>query len=130
MYLLDTNIIIDHLRIKEGVIQKEWVSPGYISFVTYSELFYGVYKSKFSKKNLLLLSDFLEENEIIVINSDNKTCEYFGRLKAHLEKRGRRIEDADLFIAATAITNNLVLVTQNNKHFRKIEDLKIHTHSQ
>lgn len=46
-------------------------------------------------------------------------------LKAELEKEGKIIDDADLFIAACALTNNLILITNNEKHFEKIGSLKL-----
>lgn len=40
-------------------------------------------------------------------------------------KKGELIEDADLLIAATCIVNDLVLITNNRKHFSRIEGLDI-----
>ena len=49
----------------------------------------------------------------------------FGKLKADLEKDGKIIDDADLFIAACALANDAVLVTNNEKHFKRIKGLKL-----
>jgi len=51
--------------------------------------------------------------------------ESFGELKALLEKNGNIIDDMDLLIASTALVNNMILVTNNVKHFRNIKGLKI-----
>ena len=51
--------------------------------------------------------------------------ETFGELKASLEKSGKIIDDMDLLIASTALTRNLVLVTNNEKHFNRINGLEI-----
>ena len=51
--------------------------------------------------------------------------ERFGQLKASLEKRGERLADADLLIAATALEHNLTLVTGNLKHFQRVQGLKM-----
>lgn len=48
----------------------------------------------------------------------------FAELKADLKLKGTPIDDFDLLIGATAITNNLTLVTDNTKHFSRIEKLK------
>ena len=49
----------------------------------------------------------------------------FGELKAGLEKTGKRVDDADVLIAATAICNNATLATGNLKHFSRFEGLKV-----
>ena len=51
--------------------------------------------------------------------------ETFGQMKALLESDGQRIDDMDLLIASTALTHNLVLVTKNEKHFRRVPGLEI-----
>ena len=42
---------------------------------------------------------------------------------AALKKTGEILNDSDLFIAATAISRNLTLVTNNTRHFQRIDDL-------
>jgi tRNA(fMet)-specific endonuclease VapC len=46
-------------------------------------------------------------------------------IKTRLRQKGTLIEDFDLLIAATALNNNLVLVTNNVDHFTRIEKLQI-----
>ena len=48
-----------------------------------------------------------------------------GRGRAGMFGKGIRIEDMDLLIAATAIYNDMTLVTNNTKHFEHIPDLKL-----
>jgi tRNA(fMet)-specific endonuclease VapC len=47
--------------------------------------------------------------------------------KLKLERSGVRLEDFDLFIAATALAHDLTLVTNNIKHFERIPKLKIYS---
>ena len=47
----------------------------------------------------------------------------FGEIKSNL--KGNIIEDMDILIAATALSHNLILVTNNVKHFKKIKELKL-----
>ena len=49
----------------------------------------------------------------------------FGKVKADLKKKGEIVSDSDLFIASTTISQNLTLVTNNERHFRRIDGLKI-----
>jgi tRNA(fMet)-specific endonuclease VapC len=44
---------------------------------------------------------------------------------AHLYNRGALIGDADILIAATALTHGLALATNNQAHFRRIDELQI-----
>ncbi len=46
-------------------------------------------------------------------------------LYAKLCKQGRPLEDIDLLIAGIALSNNLVLVTHNTRHFQRIEGLEL-----
>ena len=49
----------------------------------------------------------------------------FGRIKASLEAQGVRLADLDLVIATTALSRNLTLITNNQKHFQRIPGLKL-----
>ena len=53
-----------------------------------------------------------------------KSAKKYGELKNSLEKSGQILDDADLFIAAICLINNWILVTNNEKHFQRIKDLK------
>jgi predicted nucleic acid-binding protein len=94
-----------------------------ISFITLSELYYGAYKSQRVKENLAAVR--IIWNKLGFIDSNEDICEAFGKLKAELEKEGKIIDDADLFIAACALIDNLTLVTNNERHFKRIKGLKI-----
>ncbi len=125
-YLLDTDTCIFWLK-GNRKIEKKALTVGldrlYISFVTLSELYYGAYKSQKLKGNLAGIKTL--EGKLRRIDSDQGTCETFGKLKAVLVSQGKIINDADLFIAAGALENSIVLVTNNEKHFRRIKGLKI-----
>ena len=44
---------------------------------------------------------------------------------ADLYKRGQLVGDADILIAATALENNLPIITNNERHFERITGLQI-----
>lgn len=125
-YLLDTNTCIFYLRGNATITEKVRVIGNAnlaISFMTVSELFYGAYKSEQVAKNLAKLHKLL--TEVRIVNSNNAISDNFGKLKAALEKTGRRIDDADLLIAAVAQTQKLILVTDNYKHFTRLDSLQL-----
>jgi tRNA(fMet)-specific endonuclease VapC len=126
-YLLDTDIIIYWLkntfpRINEK-IEKLEARCLFISSITIAELFFGAYNSSKPKNNLKLINEL--NSEINVINFDTKSGNQFGKIKADLKTKGKILNDSDLFIAATAISNDLILVTNNEKHFQRIGNLKV-----
>jgi len=61
--------------------------------------------------------------EIIPISQE--LVEIFGLLKSKLEKKRKPIDDFDLILASTALSHNMVLVTNNEKHFKRINGLKL-----
>jgi len=94
-----------------------------ISAITVSELQYGIAKSKHRKKNQLRLEEFLIPLEILIY--DEKTAGVYGDIRFQLEKLGRPIGPLDLLIAAQAISRKLILVTNNDKEFNRVKNLKI-----
>jgi tRNA(fMet)-specific endonuclease VapC len=56
---------------------------------------------------------------------DDAVSEAFGEIKAVLERRGERVDDFDLAIAAHAIAARATLVTGNTKHFARVPGLEI-----
>ncbi len=126
-YLIDTDIIIYWLKNKYPQINEKIVVVGesnvFISAITVAELYFGAYNSSKCDENVQLINELLME--INVINFDSNTAEEFGRIKSKIKKKGKILNDSDLFIAATAITHQMTLVTNNEKHFQRIENLTI-----
>ena len=112
---------------KDDCIEQNAISVGLeniaISFMTLSELYYGVHKSQRVDENLSAIS--ILTAKISVIESNAQICARFGKLKVFLEKQGMIIDDADLFIAACVLTTEATLVTNNTRHFKRIEELRL-----
>lgn len=124
-YLLDTNIIVDHLRKKEIIDGDIIFSGAGTSIITLGELIYGAYKSNNKEKSLQKIDDIFKMLKLEIVNLNGEAISEFGRIKANLEITGERLEDFDLLIAATALANNFTLVTRNIKHFKRIKGLKL-----
>ena len=125
-YLIDTDILIYSLKNDERVKQKFKENqniPKSISVITYGELVYGARKSRHIEKNLAVKYRIAELFPVIDIN--RSLMDVFGEIKSSLERKGTIIEDLDILIAATALSYNLILVTNNAKHFKKIKDLRM-----
>ena len=125
-YLLDTDTCIYWLKGNEDIEEralKVGLPEIFISFITLSELYYGAYKSKKVEQNLANIG--ILKSKLSLMDSNASICDVFGKLKAMLEKDGKIIDDADLFIAACALDTNATLVTNNEKHFERIKGLKV-----
>ncbi len=125
--MLDTNICIYVIKQKPlDVIDRfnqTEISQIGISSITLSELLYGVSKSSKPEQNRIALMQFIAPLEILPYGDE--ASQYYGELRAHLEKQGTPIGSLDMLIAAHALSIPCTLVTNNEKEFIRIPDLKI-----
>jgi tRNA(fMet)-specific endonuclease VapC len=126
-YLLDTDIVIYWLKNQYPKINKEIKKIDeeylFISSITAAELYFGAFNSTKQEENIRLIDEFLEKINIVHFDEDSARC--FGEIKSRLKNQGKIICDSDLFIAATAISNDHILVTNNERHFKRIDRLEI-----
>ncbi len=126
-YMLDTNTCIALIKERPEFLRKKLapVSVGriVISSIVLAELWYGIAQSQRKKQNEEALSDFL--NYIAVENWPGTAATEYGVLRAHLRKEGGTIGAMDLLIAAHALTEKAVLVTDNIKEFRRVPGLVV-----
>ena len=126
MFLLDTDTIIYALKGHQAVqmnLKLHINDPMMISVISQMELYYGAYKSKKITSNIAKLKALEKVFDVLPVEMANAAI--FGRLKPDLEGKGSRLDDFDLIIATSALTHNLTLVTNNEKHFKRIEGLKL-----
>ncbi len=125
-YLIDTNIIIYRLK-NLGNVNANFLKNKdkhiSLSVISYGELVFGAKKSKAVEKNMETVNAIKSIFPLLEITSE--IMNIFGEIKAYTQKIGKTIDDMDLLIAATAITNNFTLVTHNTKHFKNIPNLKV-----
>jgi predicted nucleic acid-binding protein len=126
MYLLDTDTIIfglkGHAAVKKN-LQDHLNDPMKVSVITLMELYYGAYKSQKVESNLAKVKRI--ESTLEVVTLATESAEIFGIYKSNLEKEGTPLDDFDLILASCALAHNLTLVTNNTKHFGRIEGLKV-----
>ncbi|MCP3892197.1 MAG: type II toxin-antitoxin system VapC family toxin [Desulfobulbaceae bacterium] len=126
-FLIDTNICIYIMNNHPAEVIQAFRNAGVgnigISSITVSELQYGVFKSKHIKKNTRRLVEFLSPFEILYYGENESRC--YGKIRNQIEKQGNVIGPLDLLIAAHALSNNLILVTNNEKEFNRINSLKV-----
>jgi tRNA(fMet)-specific endonuclease VapC len=126
-YLLDTNICIYIIKKKPAVVlkrvQAKLLGEIAISAITIAELEYGIARSRYPDRNRIALLEFLFP--FTILDFDPKAAMAYGQIRALLESKGRLIGPMDLLLAAQAKSHNLVLVTNNEKEFKRIEGLRI-----
>ena len=125
--IIDTDTLSYFFRNNKNVVKKldKYLTEfGFIniSIVTYYEVLNGLY-FKDAKNQIKKFEKFVELNEVLPLNEEiaRKAAEIY----ANLRKQGKIIGHNDVLIASTAIVNNKTLITNNEKHFNLINDLKI-----
>ncbi|PIQ11507.1 MAG: VapC toxin family PIN domain ribonuclease [Ignavibacteriales bacterium CG18_big_fil_WC_8_21_14_2_50_31_20] len=126
-YMLDTNICIYLINNKPTSVKQnlESIPPEnvFISSITASEIWYGIYKSKFVEKNIIAFLGFL--STIKILPYDENAAIKYGEIRAELEKSGNIIGSNDMLIAAHALSLDYSLVTNNEQEFRRIKQLTV-----
>jgi len=126
-FLLDTNICIYIRRRRPPTVLERFrqLKPGeaVLSVITYGELVYGIEKSQFREqtgKQLAELAGLLP-----VMKLPPRAGEFYGSIRAALAAEGGVIGNNDLWIAAHAKAAGLILVTNNEREFQRIQELEI-----
>jgi len=126
-FLLDTNICIYIRRRRPPTVLERFrqLKPGeaVLSVITYGELVYGIEKSQFREqtgKQLAELAGLLPVMEL-----PPRAGEFYGSIRAALAAEGGVIGNNDLWIAAHAKAAGLILVTNNEREFQRIQELEI-----
>ena len=125
-YLIDTDWVIDHLNAIERVVTrlKELHPQGLaLSIVSLAELFEGVQYSRHPDQSKQALEAIL--GEVSGLGIDEEICTIFGRERGRLRKDGELIGDFDLLIAATGLHYGLTVLTNNRRHFERVDGLQI-----
>ena len=124
-YLLDTNIVSDLVRNPHGRIAQHIRKIGEAqvctSIIVAAELRYGAAKKQSPRLTAQLLA-VLGALEILPLQEPADLA--YGELRTRLEKAGRPIGANDLLIAAHAVTLGYVLVTDNEREFARVKDLR------
>ncbi|RHX89535.1 VapC toxin family PIN domain ribonuclease [Leptospira yasudae] len=126
-YFLDTNICIYFLKGKSENIEKNIrkLNPNRIKIpsVVKAELLLGAFKSNDKKKNREVVLSFLDPFEIIGFNDIES--EIYAEVRSDLEIQGIPIGPNDLLIASVVLSSNGILITNNEKEFKRIPNLKV-----
>lgn len=128
MYCFDTDVVSATMRRNAPLhlVRRLAVVPvadQFTTSITLGELLYGAAR-KGSEELVERVRDLVLSG-LAVLAFDRSAAEVYGRLRAQLEREGRRLAEPDLRIAAIALTRDLTLVTGNVRHFQRVPDLRV-----
>lgn len=124
-YLVDTDWVIDHLRGRSIISNRlEELAPDglALSIISLAELYEGIYYSRDPVRSEEAFLRFLNQ-DLDVLGIDEETCQIFGTERGRLRRDGRSIGDLDLLIAATCLRHDLTLLSNNRRHFERVDGL-------
>lgn len=127
-YALDTNIITALLkgnervkdRVQNAVMRGEDI---FISAICYYEIKRGLLDANATTK-LSKFNQFCKLFGILMLDTQSM-FDRAAEIYVNLKQKGELINDADILIASSAIERNLIIVTDNVKHFNRIQNIKI-----
>ena len=123
---MDTDWVIDYLHKADRTVRRleELFTDGVgLSIISLAELYDGLAVSKNPDTDAEALQLLLEAVELVPL--DEAACRVFGEERARLRGQGIKIGDMDILIGATAISNNLTLLTHNRRHFVRMQGIKL-----
>lgn len=129
IWMLDTDILVYFINRKPGferiARRMSGRSPGEVrlSAITLAELRFGIEKGEFRSEDGKTLEGLLELLQ--VDDFPGRAAQDYGEIRASLERSGRKIGPNDLLIAAHARRLGAVLVTNNEREFRRVPGLTV-----
>lgn len=130
-FLLDTCVCIEVLRGNRRIAQRlsELGSQHCaICEITRIELLYGVELNRRRYSEAKTAQALVEVGHLCGLFKEypiSTAIDEIARQKAQLARRGKLIEDADIYIGCTALVHDLTLVTDNVKHLARIDGLRM-----
>lgn len=125
--LIDTDILSYFLKGNDKVFMHFQEYLKYhevisISIITYYEILSGLTFKK-ATKQIKVFKDFCSDASVINITKESieRSAEIYSTQRA----KGEAVDDIDILIAGIALANDFTLITNNTRHFNKIEELRI-----
>lgn len=122
-YLLDTNIIIDIFRgDSKAIARVNQIEVIYVPVIVIGELYFGANRSNQLQKRTSEIEQL--EKMVTILEINRITAQIYGRIKEQLLVKGKPIPENDIWIAAIAAENEMVLLTRDG-HFDHVEGIVI-----
>jgi len=125
-YLIDTDVLIDGLQRRVSTVELPHTLAPHgvaISIISVGEIYEGAFATTDAARHMANARTFVQD--FVVLGLTDNVREVFARERAALRRSGQRIADMDMLIGATAVSYDLELVTRNERHFRRINGLRL-----
>lgn len=127
-HLLDTNACVVYLRKGQSSTVAAHLNAAaqgsvVLCSVVVGELLFGAYRSNQPSVVLSQVQAFCSQFRSLPF--DDAAAAEYARIRDHLSARGLLIGPNDMLIAATALANDLILVTHNTAEFSRVPGLKL-----
>jgi predicted nucleic acid-binding protein len=129
-YLFDTDILSNLLRRSPSpsLLRRMALTPvgdQATSSITLGEMYYGARRLADGGNVLVGRIEARLLPNLAILPFDFPAARLYGEIRADLERAGTPIGDADMRIAAIAKANDLTVITNNTRHFERVEDLPV-----
>ena len=129
MYLLHTDILSNLMKRSPSSVLVEKLTrvppdQQFTSSITLGELVYGAHRMSERAAILVEKIEAVLLPHLPVLAFDTVAARRYGEMRAELERLGTPIGDADMRIAAIALSHGLRVVTGNERHFRRVPELE------
>ena len=125
-YFLDANIVSYLLKGNKDIFAKlsDLASCDHIISIP-SIVYYEIKRGLLANGAISKLNRFINFAKVLgIVELKTSTLDIAAQIYSDLKKDGKLIEDDDIFIGATALDNDAILVTNNERHLGRIKDLK------
>lgn len=126
-YLLDTDICVDLSRSKDVETFKDVLPHSILevatSAITLFELTTGVLKSRYPQRDREALELMIAD--LTILDFTPRDAKEAAIIRADLENQGTKIGPYDILIAAIAKSNDLTLITNNTREFKRVKGLRV-----
>ena len=126
-YLVDSDWLIDAATGRQRpqrTLERLSTQGVAVSIVAIAEVYEGAFGTADPQYTLAGLREFLEDFAVLALT--DAIAERFAQIRAALRRNGQLIPDLDLLIAATALEEDLILVTRNLRHFARLPGLQLY----
>jgi predicted nucleic acid-binding protein len=129
MVCCDTTFLIDLIRKDANAIKalekfKEEHQTLSVTVMTIAELYCGAYKSTKINAELAKIKQIIDL--FLVFEMNIHSAEKYGKIRASLEKKGMKVNDRDILIAAISLAHGeRTIITRDKEDFEKIHELEI-----
>ena len=124
-FMLDTDISSYIIKRRPATLLEKFEKQGgtlNVSVITAAELRFGAEKAARPK-----LAELVEAylDRLAILDWTNDVTTHYARIRAQLERSGKPIGNMDLLIASHAVSQEMIVVTSNLKHFSNVRGLNV-----